>query len=185
MATISFTHDVTGNLQQAKGSDSRLNVSSRSDSRSYYNSRDQQEAYSLVWEDADSATGDYILYWKNTDTQGRALVIDSVGLNSSALAQFKLATVTGTASGVTVLPSCLNRSAPRVASASCVEAAGTAITGLTEEVVIDHAGVAAGGHEEFRLDDRLRIGQGGAIAIECHFTATTAKTYGIIYGYYE
>ena len=183
---LDIAHDVTGSEQQVRGSDNRLNTSSRSDSRSYYNSRDKQEAYSLVWEDASSATGDIILYWKNDDSLGRALVLDSAGLNSAAVADFQLLEVTATAAGGTAaIPTNLNRTAPKVAPAVCRTADTTPITGLTEGVIFDHAGVAANGHEEFRLDDRVRIGQGGAVAIKCVFTGTTARTWGVIFGYYE
>jgi hypothetical protein len=142
-------------------------------------------AFSLVWNDASSAAGDFILYWKNTDTTGRQLIIDSVGLNSENAASFKLHVVTGTAAaGSTIAPLCLNQASPKTAQATAMEAAGTAITGLTSAGVVDHAGTAAGGHEELRLDDRLRIGQDQAVAVECE-QGTTGRTWGVIFGFYE
>lgn len=181
---IQYTSDSTGSLEKARGSDSRFNVSSRQDSRSYYNSRDKSQAFSLLWDDSSSAAGDFILYWKNTDTTGKHLVIDSAGLNSENAGSFKLHVVTGTAAGVSVTPVCLNQATPKTAQATAVEAAGTAITGLTSSFVIDHVSATAGGHQEFRLDDRLRIGQDQAIAIEFE-QGTTGRTWGVIFGYYE
>jgi len=181
---IQYTSDVTSALEKAKGSDSRLNVSSRTDERSYYNSRDESEAFSAVWDDASSAAGDFIMYWKNTNTNGMHLVIDSIGMNSALAASFKLHIVTGTAAGTTVTPVCLNRATPKTAAATVIEAAGTAITGLTSSLVVDHAGVPAFGHEEFRLNDRLRLGQDVALAIE-YEQGTTGRTWGVIFGYYE
>ena len=181
---IQYTADTGAGLEKAKGSNGRLNVSSRSDNRSYYNSRDASLAFSLVWDDASSAASDFILYWKNTDVTGRALVIESIGLNSEVAASFKLHVVTGTASGVTVTPVCLNQAKPQAAQATAVEAAGTAITGLTSTAVIDHASVAADGHEEFRLNDRLRLGSEGAIAIE-YEQGAGGRTWGVVFGYYE
>jgi len=182
---IQFTSDSSGSEEQMKGSDGRANVSSRTDSRAYYNSRDKSEAFSLVWDDASSAAGDYVVYWKNTDTTGRTLVLESVGLNSEQAASFKLAVVTGTAAaGSTISPFCLNRATPKSAQAVAMEAAGTAITGLSVVGTVDHASCSADGHEEFRLDDRLRLGQDQAIAIE-YEQGTTGRTWGVIFGYYE
>lgn len=182
---IQYTSDKTKSIEKAQGSDNRLSVSSRADSRSYYNSRDESLAFSLVWDDASSAAGDFIVYWKNTDTTGKSLVIDSIGLNSELAASFKLHVVSGTAaSGASISPFCLNRATPKTAQASAMEAAGTAITGLTSIGIVDHASVATDGHEEFRLDDRLRIGQDQAIAVEFE-QGTTSRTWGVVFGFYE
>ena len=181
---LQYTSDLTGSIEKAQGSDNRLNVSSRGDSRSYYNSRDESQAFSLVWDDASSAAGDMIIYWKNTNLSGKVLVLDSAGLNSEQAASFKLHIVTGTATGTTVVPLCLNQASPKTAAAIAVEAAGTAITGLTSAGVVDHASVTTDGHEEFRLDDRLRIGQDQAVAIE-YEQGTTGRTWGVIFGFYE
>lgn len=184
MSKILFTSRVTGSLEEASGTDKRLSVSSRQDSRSYYNSRDKSQCFSLVWDDATSAVGDFVLYWKNTDTTGKELVIDSVGLNSEFSGAFTLEVVTGTPSGQVVAPFCMNTSRPKTAQALAVEAAGTAITGLTSVGVVDHAGTKAEGHEEFRLDDRLRIGQDQAVAIK-YSQGATGRTWGVVFGFYE
>jgi len=181
---IQYTSSKTKGIEKASGSDNRLSVSSRQDSRSYYNSRDESLAFSLVWDDATSEAGDFILYWKNTDTTGKQLIIDSVGLNSANTSSFKLHTVVGTAVGVQVEPVCLNRASPKTAQAVTLEAAGTAISGIASLGVVDHTSCIAGGHEEFRLDDRFRIGQDQAIAIE-YEQGTTGRTWGVIFGYYE
>ena len=182
---IQYTSDKTGSVEKAQGSDNRLAVSSRTDSRSYYNSRDESLAFSLAWDDSSSAAGDFILYWKNTSTNNKRLVIDSVGINGANASSFKLHLVTGTAAaGTSVTPFCLNPARPETAPATAMEAAGTAITGLTSSGVIDHAGVVAGGHEELRMDDRLRIGSDQAIAVE-YEQGTTGRTWGVIFGFYE
>lgn len=181
---IQFTSDKTNSIEKAQGSDGRLNVSARSDGRSYYISRDSSQSFSAVWDDASSAAGDFIMYWKNTDTTGKSLVVESIGINSEQASSFKLHIVTGTASGTTVTPFCLNQSSAKTAAATTIEAAGTAITGLTSSFVIDHASVGVDGHEEFRLRDRLRLGQDQAIAIE-YEQGTTGRTWGVIFGFYE
>lgn len=181
---LQATSNKTGSVEKIASSDNRIDTSARVDSRSYYSSRDNSQAFSLVFDDASSEAGDYIVYWKNTDVTGKILVIDSCGLNSENAASFKLSVVTGTAVGSSVTPTCLNVAFKQSAQAACIEAAGTAITGLAEESVVDHAATGAGCHEEFRLDDRLRIGQDQAIAIE-YEQGTTGRAWGVIFGYYE
>ena len=184
---IDFVSDSTGSNETAKGSDGRLNVSSRADPRSYYNSRDESQAFSLTWQDASTATGDYVLYWQNTDATGKVFVVDSVGLNSQYAADFELWTVTGTGGGgAAATPVCLNRNKPRSAPSNAFTAVTSTVTIGTEEHRIDIVTVPARGHEEFRLVDRLRIGQDGAIAIKCDLIDTSpGKTHGVVFGYYE
>ena len=183
--TLVHTSDKTGSREETHGSDNRTNVSSRSDSRQYYNSRDESLAFSLLWDDVSSEAGDMILYWKNTDTTGKALVIHSVGINSTNAASFKIHLVSGTAAaGSLISPFCRNQVKPKSAQSISMEAAGTPITGLTVVGTFDHAACTAGGHEEFRLDDTIRIGQDSAIAIEFE-QGTTGRTWGVVFGYYE
>lgn len=184
---IAYSNDSTNADEQTRGSDGRLNVSSRTDSRGYYNSRDESESYSLVWADASTATGDHIIYWKNTNANGKQFVVTNIGINSQYRADFQLQAVTGTAAGGAVgTPSCLNRAVKKTAAATARTAVTGDITGLTVDVIIDHVSVEAGGHEEIHLDDRLRLGQDDAIAVECILTDTSpGLTWGVIYGYYE
>lgn len=189
MPQLEYVSDVTGSDEKAKGSDGRGNVSSRTDTRSYYISRDESESYSLVFDDANCSAGDFVVYWKNTNTQGKHLVIGAAGVNSENVGSFKIHIVTGTAAGgATVTPVCLNRAAPKSAAATALATAdsdSTPMSGLTSEVEIDHVGVVAGGHEEFRLGDRLRLGQDQAIAIEMDVGVNSTHVWGVIFGFYE
>ena len=181
---IAYQSDSGGGDERARGSDNRLNVSSRSDSRSYYASRDASQAFSLSWDDSSSAAGDFIVYWKNTDATGKKLILHKADLNSVNNGSFKIWTVTGTAAGATATPVCLNFSAPQSANATCIEAAGTAITGLTGDLLISHEGVSAYSETQFDDDDNVIIGQDGAIAIE-YEQGTTGRTWGTLFGFYE
>ena len=181
---IKYQNDANGGDERARGSDNRLNVSSRGDSRSYYASRDNSAAFSLSWDDSTSAAGDFIVYWKNTDATGKKLVIHTVELNSANDCSFKVWTVTGSASGATATPVCLNFSAPQSANAEAIQAAGTAITGLSEDLLIAHIGTSAYGDKTFSDDDNVIIGQDQAIAIE-YEQGTTGRTWGTIFGFYE
>ena len=187
MTKIQYTNDTNGSEQITKGSDGRLNVSSRADSRVYYNSRDEQESFVLSWDDATSASTDFILYWKNTDTTGRQLVISTVTVSSIARADFELFVVTGTAAGGTATtPICLNRASPRSAQATAITAVSAEITGLSEEAKVGSASVTAGATTFFNLNDTLRLGQDQAIGVKCLVNdSTPARTFGQVTGFYE
>ena len=181
---IGFKSDKSKSQEEAEGSDNRLNVSSRQDSRRYYISRDESDAYTVVWDDASSSAGDFIIYLKNTHVGGKEMVVSAIGLNSELACSFKLHLVTGAASGTAVTPFNLNRVKTKAAAATCVEAAGTPIANISSTAVIDHASCTADGHEEFRLDDTLRLGQEDAIAIEFE-QGSDARTWGVIFFYFE
>ena len=190
MAWLDFFNDITRAHERVEGSDGRLNVSSRVDDRAYYVSRDNSLAFSLIWKDAVSSALDYLLYWKNTDSNGRALVIGAIGVNAQYDAAFELYTVTGAITGgVEATPVCLNRTKPLAAAATARKAADSGsspVIGFTEVAEIDHVFCKAGAHEEFRVRDQLRIEQDGAIVIKLNTIATDPGiTSGIIFGFYE
>lgn len=185
MARIEYLNDVTGSLQEARGSDNRLNVSSRADSRSYYNSRDEGRTFALVFDHQTAAAAEESVYWQNTSTT-RTLVISSIGLNCVQNARIKLKFVTGTATGGTaVTPVNMNKQSSNAAEATArVGAAADAIGNLTDAGDIDFAWVFTNGHEEMRLGDRVRLGQNDAIALE-YVEGTSGDFAGVIFGYYE
>jgi len=187
MARIEYINDVTGSLQEARGSDSRLNTSSRSDARSYYNSRDQEQAYTMPF-DASLASTLVIAYWKNTSTTND-LVISSIDVHPDAIAEVQLYFVTGTAAdGTSVTPTNLNKSSSKDAASTSLESnAATEISGLTKDGLIDMLRVGAQEHGDFNLGDRVRLGQNDAIALYFGSTTTNVETKiaGAIYGYFE
>ena len=192
MATvIQVAGDTNGFKQDVLGSDGRMNVSSRADSRSYYNSRDAGQAYSLVWEMTNAIdTPEYVAYLQNTSTSGKQIVIDAIGVNSELAATFELLYVTGTAAaGTVVTPTNLNATSSNAATANGREggSAATGITGLTAGAIVDRARCTALGHEEFRLDDRVRLGQNDAVAIRMKLTASSAEcdVDGVIFFFFE
>ena len=194
MATkIKVTNDVNKSTEEIEGSDGRLNVSSRADGRGYYNSRDESESYSLVFDDANATAADYVVYLKNTKTDGKHLILRSVGINcEAASSSFKLSTVTGTAGGgTTATPVNLNQAgvarSATVTALTTADSGSTPMSGLTEEFVLDHAGVTgAYGHQEFRLQDQVRLGEGQAVAIELESAAAAdVRCFGVIFFYFE
>ena len=186
MTEITYQNDVSGSLQKAQGSDGRLNVSSRYDTRAYYNSRDEGQSYTAAFNFTASAAGEYAAYLKNTSTT-KELVISHIGINSIVASGFKLATVTGTAAaGTALIPFNNNMSSNNDAAATAMEgaAAASGITGLTPVLLIDSLYTGANSHEEFRIGDTLRLGQGDAIAIEVDVTAG-GNVGGVMAFYYE
>jgi len=181
---IDFFDDILGFKSQARGSDGRVNTSSRSDSRRYYNARDKGETYTLVFDDADAAVNDFIVYLKNTDTNKQQLVVSSVGINSTVSGTFKFHRVTGTASGGSTLTPC-NTNFTSSNEANAVARGNGAIGDLTSSGVHDQLIVGTLGHEEFRFGDVIRLGQGDAIAIE--FDRGTGNTIaeGTVFFYFE
>lgn len=182
---IEFKNRTTKALEETEGTDGRLDVSSRSDSRAYYNSRDDAQCYTMVWDFQSAASGEFGAYLKNTHTT-KQLVIRSIGINAAADSRVKAHFVTGTATGTAVTPVNLNRTSNNDALATAVEgaAAATGITGLTSDGVIDFAYVAAGTHEEMRIGDTVRLGQGDAIALEVDETAGSDFS-GVIFFFFE
>ena len=182
-----YEDDVTGFLARTKGSDGRSNSSARSDSRGYYNSRDRAQSYGASFSHPASAAGQYSLYFKNTSST-KDFVVSTVGLNSDLGAQIKLWRVTGDAGdGVALTPTNENLSSSHAADAICIEdGAGTAISGLSNANLIDYVLVSVDGSREMLLDDRVRLSQNEAIAIEVDaVTSGTPLVFGRLDGYFE
>jgi len=190
MPDITFVDSRTGNDSRAKGSDGRSDVSSRSDTRGYYNSRDEKESFSLVFDDDNATINDFVAYLKNDKTDKKEMVIRSASVNGEVDSKFSFLTVTGTAGGGTpATPATLNK--PGVSPAATVTALTTAdssvtpMSGLTADVEIGHVGVKAGGHEEFRFQDQLRLGPGQACAIRMDKGTADSYVFGDIFFFFE
>ncbi len=184
MTELTYQNDVSGNLQRAQGSDGRLNVSSRVDGRSYYISRDRGQAFSVTFEDTGVAVGDEIFHLKN-DSVDKTLVLDSIGIGSTVSTSFKLLFENSTdLTGTALVPVNLNRSSSNLAVVTCI--GGTAALGGTSvpDGVIDLLMVGTLGHEEFHLNDRVRLGQGDSITIQSHRGGTSVVD-GVVYFYFE
>jgi len=186
-----YQDDQNGGDGRVRGSDNRLNVSARADSRGYYNARDEGLTFSVPFDFQSAAAGEFGAYWLNVHPQGLQLVISHIGVNSVEASRIKLHFVTGTAAaGTAVTPVNGNKPSGNTAAASGVTtamegaSAATGITGLTSDGLIDFLYIQATGHEEFRLDDRIRLGTNDAIALE-YDEGTGGDFSGTIFGYYE
>ncbi len=187
MTEITYQNDVHGSLQRTQGSDGRLNVSSRTDGRGYYNSRDLGQSYSVSFSHPLSAAGEYSFYFKNNSTS-KHFVVSDLDIHSDLGGRFKLWFVTGTGGdGVSVTPTNLNRNSNNDADATVLEdGAGTTISGLTQDGLVDFMGVSADGGDRILVNDRIRLGQGDAIALEMdEATSGTPDVWGTMIGYFE
>lgn len=134
---MGFIQDAISGLRASvslSGGKGRQDTSSRSDPRGYYNSRDDEEAYSIAWFHPAAANGQYSFYLQNTSTI-KTLVISSIGLNADDLAKFKLWFVKGVvANGTSITPVNLNKHASNDAAASTALEDG----GGTSNIRIDY-----------------------------------------------
>lgn len=181
MTQIQFPGDVSGAIQITHGSDGRLNVSSRSDERIYYNSRDKGQTY--VWSSFDNgaAVGEYTIYVQNTSATLN-LIIKEIVLSPGVAMTFKIATVTGTPTSAAITGFNLNRNSGNAAAAN---ARGNALVDdLTEEQVLRVVMVGVLSTEHVEFHDALQLGQNDAIAVECDVNAG-GLVYMQIFGYFE
>ena len=190
---IKFSNDVTNAEEEARGSDGRLNVSSRSDDRAYYNSRDEGLTFSVVHTMASVATDEFFSYWRNASAD-KTLVIRSVTVWGGEPMSFKLHlmdTVAATG-GTEVVPSNMNgasaKAAPDDSVVMCMQGnATTPITGAASSRLIGRVGMVAV-QEESHFDvtgDVIRLGQNNALGIEAEEVATVIDVDAMIVGYYE
>ena len=185
MSRIQYIDDEGGNFQEVHGSDSRFNVSSRSNDREFYVSRDEGQAYVMVSTDNTIAVGSYLAYWKNTSPDKNLHILD-ITVNATAASQWQITTVTGTAaagSGTSTLaPANLNRTSNNDAAAAVFHSGH--VTGLTQEAIYYHNQLPTNGHHDENFFGALILGQNDAVAVK--YVAGARGTGGaIIFGYYE
>ena len=184
MSQINYPNDVTGSIQIVHGSDGRLNVSSRSDSRHYYNSRDNEQSYIVPFLDAASSTGEIVVYLQNTSTT-LTLVISVIGVSTSVLGTFKLHKMNATtATGTVITPVNLNFGSSNAAAANARGGAG-GVGGTASDTLIDVLQVGAAGHGEFHTEDTLRLGQNQSVGLEFDRAAGDSIVEGSIFCFFE
>lgn len=154
-----------GQIEEASGSDKRLDTSSRSSERIHYVSRDDGQAYTVVSHDPTGAAGTFALYLQNISSAGLLLYVDKIRTGGIETTLWKVFFVTGIAAGGSVLtPVNMNKSS---SSAAAANARGDdSITGLTTDGEIASFRTDANSHDEVKFDDAVILGQNDAIAIE-------------------
>ncbi len=170
MPRIQYLNDENGSFQEAHGSDSRLNVSSRSDSRIFYISRDNGQAYVLRIEDDDAAANDLVAYLRN-DSKDKRLYVTDIHVGSENGATFKFAFGDAVAAtGTIVTPVNMNRSSSNDADVTAL--GNGAVGGVGASTFFATVRVGAGEFEEFDTKDAIILGQNDNIVVE-YDTGTT------------
>ncbi|MCH8220217.1 MAG: hypothetical protein IIA76_02610 [Proteobacteria bacterium] len=118
------------------------------------------------------------------------MVIRSASVNGEVKSKFSFLTVTGTAGGGTAAtPVNLNQGGvaktATVTALTTADSGSTPMSNLTAALEIDHVQVIAGGHEEFRFQDQLRLGQDQAVAIRMDAGTSDSQVFGVIFFYFE
>ena len=188
---IQFPNDKTGAHETLRGSDGRANVSARSDSRAYYNSRDEELTFALAFLMTLADTDEDFVAWRNASAT-MDLVISSVDISVFEPVDVKFHVGTGTpAAGTIITPGNMNqassKAAPTDAAVSAMEGTTTTpLTGLTSTAVVAYRSISTaqeGIHIEFH--DVVRLGQNGTFFGELEAASTPGFVLGVIYGYYE
>ena len=180
MTIINYHDDITGAQAQTQGSDGRLNVSSRSDERIFYSSRDDGDAY--IWHslDAAAAAGEYIIYIQNTSPT-KSLIIKEVVISPGVDMEFIFTTMTGVAAGTPLIAFNLNRDSGNVApdnsfGNAAVTTATPVTTFHTEQVLalttskVDfHDALILGQNDNFAIEGNVNAGGTLAVTVIGHF----------------
>ena len=190
MSRVHYLNRKDSTPGEARGSDGRVDTSARIDGRRYYNSRDKGETFTLIFSDANCTVGDFSVYLKNTKTDGKHMVISSASINGDTASAFEFNKVSGTPGGGNVVATPFNMNpagftnTANVLANTVVDSDASPITGLSSDAIIDNINVVAGGHEEFRFLDSLRIGPDQAIGIR-NKIGTGVSCFGVIFFYFE
>ncbi len=163
--------------------DGRLNVSSRSDSRAYYNSRDLGKTY--TWTSSFSAaTGQQIIYIKNISSTDNLYVthIDVGGVNSGLFELFKV-TSAGAAGGTAVSGENMNLSKGHGNSPDSEAYGDASVTGtLTGERLLLKR-IPVNSSATIHTFNVVVVGQNDAIAIT--YTGATGIVDVSILGFFD
>lgn len=144
----------------------RLDVSSQSNPRIFYFSRDFGLSYVVCLEGITAAANDIVGYLKNTSST-RNLFVDDVTMGGVEAIKWKIFKATGTAAAgeTTAAKAALNLSKGIVAEAD-IMAGNTTITGLTAGDQVGSKRSGALDSTEIDYHDSLILGPGNAIMIE-------------------
>ena len=145
----------------------RFNVSARTADRTYYESRDEGQVYTVSIEDPGAVADEETVWIKNTSTS-KDMIIDNITIGTTALSTWRVKYVTFTTqpTGTSATPTNLNRTSSNVAAAE-VRGGAAGVANLIDGPTIVFINVAAGGQTVWDSKEALRLGQDDQIAIEC------------------
>lgn len=171
-----------GQSEVVRGSDTRLNVSSRSDTRAFYISRDSEQGYVLHIQDAAADAGDIIAYLKNTSSS-LSIFIRRIEVKAENAAKWVVAYGDETAAtGTEVTPINLNKKSSNAASVSAF--GNGAVGGVTATQTVASLRHAANGSSMEDFQDMMILGQNDNIIVE-YDVGTTGLAEVDIYFYMD
>ena len=159
------------------GSDDRINMSSRSNPRAFYNCRDKAELYEWL-SVCDCLAGDYVLFVRNTDDE--TLYIDNISLGTDSNNLFYVHNVTGNATGSTIIGSNPNLSSDNEPTGAFK--GNGAVTGISSAFKSRPKRVAANTSGDLSIQGCIILSTGDAIAVQA---TQAARVEVAITGYYE
>jgi len=178
---IQFSNDVTGAIEEAQGSDGRINTSSRINTRSFYISRDDGQVYTFNSEFA-ANNGEEVIYIKNTSST-KKLHISSLILSAASEVDWDVFEVTsGTPAGTTITGKNLNLSSSNDASATSFGDAS--VTGTLTGDTISHARSSSATTVILTYGSALILGQNDDIAVT-YGSSSSGEINVTIQGFFE
>lgn len=166
-------------FKMSVSSEKRGNVSSKSNPRAYYVSRNDGQTFTYISKYS-ATSGDVVFYFKNIDNK-RKFVISKISFSSAANADWQINKVTGTAAGTEITGRSLNFTKNLTAQSSSF--GNAAVTGLTTSFEIAHARNLAESGINVNFKESLILGNNDAIDII--YTGTTGNIEVVLIGYFE
>lgn len=146
----------------------RLNVSSKTNARIYYNSRETGDAFSFT-SDYSACSCDYVIYIKN-DNETKNMVISDICVSAANSAKWEFQRVSGTGSSCCVIAGrALNFS--KNTTADVTSRGNSAVSSLNETYSFTKRRTAAGAGTTIDFDESVILGRNDAIAIKYIGTA--------------
>ena len=165
--------------KQSVSSSQRGNVSSKSNPRMYYVSREKGQAFSFLSEYS-ATSGDFIGCVMNTSSD-KNFVVSEIIVGGVEAGHFEVVKVTGTPAGTTITGGLLNFSKSNTAEATAFGDA--AVTGLTEDYELSHIRTQASESKSMSFQQSLILSKDTAIGIK--YVGTTGLVEITILGYFE
>lgn len=159
-------------------STNRLNVSSKSNPRMYYNSR-VGEAFSFISKYS-AADGDQVIYFRN-DNQDKNFVVTGIWVSSDNAGTFDFQKVTGTGAGTSIDGRQLNFTSGNTANATAL--GNAAVTGLNVEYIFAEIRCPQTATVPADFSSALILGKNNAIAVKYNGTAGNVSV--VIGGHFE
>ena len=152
--------------------DGRVDVSARSNPRTFYVSRDKGRVFNATSILASAAANDYVIYIKNT-SETRDLYLHSIEFHSDNDVLWNIWEVTGTPAGTTVEAKNMNLGSGFSAEADIyADAVVTGLTTVGRQIGVHRSQAAS--DSEMGFGDALILTPGKAIAIEYQAGTTGA-----------